>query len=122
MRAALSLACVVIASTLFAADGRRESKPDDRLLPQGENSPEFADTERGCQGARILDYLERHGDWGVIDPESLLERTRENQRQMLDRSLRAFAIGGSVWTSLGPRTAPVARPRSPFIRRRPARR
>lgn len=78
--------------------------PDDLILPHGANSPGFAKSEKGCRGARVLDYLERHGDWGYIDPDGLLERTRQmHWRLREDRErLRGFAIGGTVWTSMGP--------------------
>ncbi|HYI11952.1 MAG TPA: IPT/TIG domain-containing protein [Thermoanaerobaculia bacterium] len=69
-----------------------------------EDGPAFARTEEGCVGARVLDYLERHGDYGRIDPEVLLYVTRE-EHERLERERkgpRANAIGGTVWTSLGP--------------------
>lgn len=78
--------------------------PDDLVLPHGANSPGFAKSEKGCRGARVLDYLERHGDWGYIDPDGLLERTRQIHWELLEENalVRGLAIGGTVWTSIGP--------------------
>jgi photosystem II stability/assembly factor-like uncharacterized protein len=67
--------------------------------------PEFPVGENGCAGARVLEYLERHGDFGQIDPEALLYVTRlEHQARVEEKrqGLSGEAIGGNVWTSLGP--------------------
>jgi photosystem II stability/assembly factor-like uncharacterized protein len=67
--------------------------------------PAFPIGENGCAGARVLEHLERHGDYGVIDPEALLYVTRgEHERRMLERrqGLGADAIAGNVWSSIGP--------------------
>lgn len=67
--------------------------------------PEYPVGENGCAGARVLEHLERHGDFGQMDAEGLLYVTRlehearvEEQRQ----GLSSEAIGGNVWTSIGP--------------------
>src|SRR5688572_33394990 len=67
--------------------------------------PEFPAGENGCAGARVLEHLERHGDFGQIDPESLLYVTRlehESRVQEKHQGLSSEAINGNVWTSLGP--------------------
>ena len=111
----LFIVCVV-AGLASAAPGRRD-RADDRpgvhttaLAPDARNIADsddarFPDTEEGCAGARVIDYLERHGDYGRIDSEVLLEVTRENYRAR--RELRqwrpaASSIGGTNWTSMGP--------------------
>lgn len=67
-------------------------------------SPEMAGSEAGCLGQRMQDYLERHGDDGWIDPVVRLELARDFQRVMQRErgSIRPNAIGGTVWTSIGP--------------------
>ncbi len=67
-------------------------------------SPDDRDEESdGCPEGRISDYLRRHGDLGVIDPESLLDRTRAVHEELQQRHrLGSEAVNGSVWTSLGP--------------------
>src|SRR5438552_16694047 len=59
-----------------------------------------------CLEDRIKDYLYRHGDLGVIDPEILLYRTREfHDAFQRDRRLRALSgIAGTSWTNIGPTT------------------
>lgn len=67
--------------------------------------PEFPIGENGCAGARVLEHLERHGDFGQIDPEALLYVTRvEHERRMLEKrqGIGAEAIDGNVWSSIGP--------------------
>ncbi|MFL6247745.1 MAG: IPT/TIG domain-containing protein [Thermoanaerobaculia bacterium] len=67
--------------------------------------PEFPVGENGCAGARVLEHLERHGDFGQIDPEGLLYVSRvEHAARVEERrqGLSSEAIGGNVWTSLGP--------------------
>lgn len=71
------------------------------------NEETFAATEKGAAKARIKDYLERHGDHGKIDPALLLERTRTFKAELErverpGRAIRAQAIGGTVWTNIGP--------------------
>jgi len=100
MKHALAVAACLVFATVLLAQENDETHPADRQLPDGVNSPGFAKQEEGCLGGRILDYLERHGDWGVIHSDVLLERTRETQVRMLAEG--AEGIGGTVWTSLGP--------------------
>jgi photosystem II stability/assembly factor-like uncharacterized protein len=74
-------------------------------LLTAQTAPPVEDSERGCLEGRVLDYLQRHGDHGTIDPLVMLERSREIQHQMDFERLRnktSNSIGGSVWTSLGP--------------------
>jgi photosystem II stability/assembly factor-like uncharacterized protein len=75
------------------------------LLGSEAEPPEFRRGEKGCQGARVLEHLERHGDYGQIDPEALLYLTRvEHERRVVERrqGLSSEAIAGNVWTSIGP--------------------
>jgi hypothetical protein len=67
--------------------------------------PEFAVGENGCAGARVLEHLQRHGDFGQIDPEALLYLTRvEHERRVLEQrqGIGVEAIAGNVWSSIGP--------------------
>jgi photosystem II stability/assembly factor-like uncharacterized protein len=67
--------------------------------------PEFPVGENGCAGARVLEHLERHGDYGLIDPEALLYLTRvEHERRALEKrqGIGAEAVAGNVWSSIGP--------------------
>src|SRR5690349_12777093 len=82
----------------------KKPDPDARSL-QSSDDPGFAETEEGCAGARVLDYLRRHGNDGVIDAETLLELTRdEYERRKIERSqlIGSDSIGGTAWTNLGP--------------------
>src|SRR5712692_3775255 len=68
-----------------------------------ENDERFALSERGCLEGRIKDYLDRHGDNGVIDPEVLLYLNRETyETREREKRIHPLSIGGTVWTSLGP--------------------
>jgi hypothetical protein len=52
---------------------------------------------------RVKDYLERHGDFGRIDPEVLLYLNRQTYEMMeREKRIHPLSIGGTVWTSLGP--------------------
>jgi photosystem II stability/assembly factor-like uncharacterized protein len=75
-----------------------------RSHPAPAEAPEFQLNENGCLGGRVLDYLERHGDFGRIDPEALLYVTRiEHERRVFEgRAPAAEGISGSVWSSIGP--------------------
>jgi hypothetical protein len=57
---------VAVFAVLFAALGAAAAEPPPELPPQ------LPIGEDGCAGARVLDYLERHGDFAQIDPEALL--------------------------------------------------
>jgi IPT/TIG domain/PKD domain/FG-GAP-like repeat/FG-GAP repeat len=84
---------------MFAQERERPNPPVDA------NDARFAATEDGCPSGRIADYLRRHGDRGVIDPNVLLERTRAMQEELEHDRVPRFqteGIGGTVWTSLGP--------------------
>lgn len=68
--------------------------------------PEFPQGEDGCAGARVLEHLERHGDYGQMNPEGLLFVTRAEQQARIElkrQGLSGEAINGNVWKSLGPR-------------------
>jgi photosystem II stability/assembly factor-like uncharacterized protein len=82
------------------------TKPDPAAkLLTSSNDPGFAETEEGCAGGRVLDYLRRHGNDGMIDPDAMLELTRDDyERRRFERpsGVRADSIGGTVWTNLGP--------------------
>jgi photosystem II stability/assembly factor-like uncharacterized protein len=84
----------------------RDKTPDpDAKTLESSDDPGFAETEEGCAEARILDYLRRHGDGSAVDAESVLELTRDDydlRRRERSHRVGADAIGGSVWTSLGP--------------------
>jgi photosystem II stability/assembly factor-like uncharacterized protein len=88
------------------AVAERLPDPSSKLLPAGENDGNFAQTEEveTCFDDRVRDYLFRHGDGGVIDPFVRLELARGVQRELVTerRNARSDAIGGSVWTSIGP--------------------
>ncbi|HEY3057060.1 MAG TPA: PKD domain-containing protein [Thermoanaerobaculia bacterium] len=64
--------------------------------------PALHDTDEGCPEARIVEYLERHGDYGRIDPEIMLELTRQVKASREAARFAPSAIGGSVWRSIGP--------------------
>lgn len=64
--------------------------------------PEREETDEGCPEQRIHEYLERHGDYGRIDPGILLETTRQEQKSRQATRFRASAITGEVWRSIGP--------------------
>jgi len=64
--------------------------------------PELEQTDEGCPEQQITEYLERHGYYGRIDPELMLQRSREI-KEMLDRErFQAKSIGGDTWMSIGP--------------------
>src|SRR5712691_11675845 len=68
-----------------------------------ENDERFALSERGCLEGRVKDYLNRHGDNGVIDPEVLLYLNRQTyEERERERRIHSLSIGGTVWTSIGP--------------------
>jgi hypothetical protein len=74
-------------------------------LAAQQEPPEFPVSENGCAGARVLEHLERHGDYGQIDPEALLYVTRvEYERRALEKrqGIGAEAVAGNVWSSIGP--------------------
>lgn len=86
---------VAVFAVLFAALGAAAAEPP----------PELPIGEDGCAGARVLDYLERHGDFGQIDPEALLYLSRvEHERRVgaQRQGITADAVAGSVWSSIGP--------------------
>lgn len=67
--------------------------------------PSYPIGENGCAGGRVLEHLERHGDFGQMDAEGLLYVSRlEHEARVLAKrqGLSSEAIAGEVWTSLGP--------------------
>lgn len=105
----VAAAVLVVAAQSAAASGRpraqqkqAETAPTPTLI-RSANEEGFAETERGCAEGRVRDYLERHGDFGVIDADTLLEMTRQVQREREgEKFVRTTSIGGSVWSSIGP--------------------
>jgi hypothetical protein len=97
---------LVFAFSLFAERERPRVQEREAATPEAASNegPEFTPDETGCAGERVLDYLERHGDYGEIDPEVLLYVTREEHERLTreGRQLQADAVAGTVWTSLGP--------------------
>src|SRR5437870_3643377 len=109
---------VVFLTTILAAGSAAADHRDDADRPkhQGEtasaprgphpaaaNAPEFAATEEGCVEGRVQDYLRRHSDRGIIDPEVMLELSRNVQQTIeAERRIHLLSIGGTVWTSIGP--------------------
>ena len=98
-----TLLCTAFLAVSLAVSAQ-SVEPVDPLLGDV-NEPDYALTEKGCAGARVLDHLERHGDFGVIDAEALLYLTRiEQDRWLFDEGggkLRPNAIDGE-WQPLGP--------------------
>lgn len=89
-----SFVAFTVLSTTLVSEGALPAEP-----------PEFRVGENGCLGARVLDYLELHGDFSQIDPEALLYLTRvEHERRVLAQrqGIATNAIAGSVWSSIGP--------------------
>jgi photosystem II stability/assembly factor-like uncharacterized protein len=69
---------------------------------QAGETPVLHDSDEGCPEARVIEYLERHGDYGRIDPEVMLELTRQVKASREAARFAPSAIGGSVWRSIGP--------------------
>src|SRR5215208_6397466 len=59
-------------------------------------APEL-ELNEACPELRIADYIDRHGDFGRIDPETMLALSRG-----MKESRFASNIDGSVWKSIGP--------------------
>lgn len=118
VRSAAMVSLIAVAMSSPAAEHRRPG--DDRgravheregrdafateSLSGGEGDPRLKWDEEGCVDGRVLDYLQRHGDHGYIDPQWLLDTTRAMKNE-LDRERhgpRSLSIGGTVWTNIGP--------------------
>jgi photosystem II stability/assembly factor-like uncharacterized protein len=69
-------------------------------IPPAPSAPVVTVGEDGCLTGRADLEKRRRGDHGVINPDLLLERTREFQQQMIYNS--GTAIPGTNWVSLGP--------------------
>ncbi len=64
--------------------------------------PEIEQGDEGCPEQRIAEYLERHGDYGRIDPEIMLELSRRVKESLDAQRFLPKSIGGTVWKSIGP--------------------
>src|SRR5438128_723959 len=71
-------------------------------LVSAQTPPVVEDTDEGCPEARVVEYLERHGDFGKIDPEIMLELTRQVKASREAERFAPNAISGTVWQSIGP--------------------
>ncbi|HEX9161761.1 MAG TPA: IPT/TIG domain-containing protein [Thermoanaerobaculia bacterium] len=71
-------------------------------LLRAQTPPELIETDEGCPEQRVLDYLERHGDFGRIDPEVMLELSRDIKATLDAQRFNVQSINGSVWKSIGP--------------------
>lgn len=72
------------------------------LAGRAQTAPEREQTDEGCPEQRIADYLERHGDYGRIDPTVMLELSRQTKREIDARRLTPASINGNAWKSIGP--------------------
>ncbi len=72
------------------------------LPARAQTPPAAEDSDEGCPEQRIHEYIERHGDFGRIDPSLMLDLTRQVKREMDSRRFAPSAIGGSEWRSIGP--------------------
>lgn len=119
MRRHVSALCATAFLSFFATEtGAAEKEINRPAVPRagaaldvGDELPAHArrrkvHDENGCFGGRVLDYLERHGDMGQIDPEVRLYLAREiydeYKREREGRRLQTQGLSGSTWTSLGP--------------------
>ncbi|HSP15863.1 MAG TPA: PKD domain-containing protein [Thermoanaerobaculia bacterium] len=64
--------------------------------------PEAEELREACPEDHIAEYLERHGDYGKIDPEIMLELSRRVKASLDAQRFVASSIGGTVWKSIGP--------------------
>ena len=114
-----TIAVIPAQRTFYATLAVRASASRPRSTSRSRSRPSFRSAENGCAGARVLDHLERHGDYGRIDPEALLYVTRlEHERRLLE-SARGSAAKRSPATSgrrSDRRTARAAPSPSRFIR------
>lgn len=97
---------LVLAALLSASPAASAQSAEPTNAALGDvNAPEYSLSEKGCIGARVLDYLDRHGDYGVIDSEALLYLTTVEHerltRERRERSVGAQSIDGT-WRSIGP--------------------
>lgn len=98
----LSLPLTVLrAQEARSAEERANQRPGASRDPL--NDERFA-SEEGCFEPRVEDYRRRHGINGILDPEALLEATREyvSQTRTREGRLQPNGVTGSTWTSLGP--------------------
>ncbi|HEX7418541.1 MAG TPA: IPT/TIG domain-containing protein [Thermoanaerobaculia bacterium] len=72
------------------------------VLGHAQSAPEREETDEGCPDQRIHEYLERHGDFGRIDPNVMLKLTRQTKQALDSRRFSPLSIGGSTWQSIGP--------------------
>lgn len=72
------------------------------LAARAQKPPVAEETDEGCPEERIKDYLDRHGDSGRIDPQTMLELSRRVQRSLDESRFTPASINGSAWKSIGP--------------------
>ena len=72
------------------------------IAGHGQTAPVREETDEGCPEQRIVDYLERHGDYGRIDPAVMLELSRQTKQALDNRRFSPDSIGGNTWKSIGP--------------------
>jgi photosystem II stability/assembly factor-like uncharacterized protein len=72
------------------------------LFAQLPPAPELEELREACPEDHIAEYLERHGDYGKIDPEIMLELSRQVKASLDAQRFLPSAINGSVWKSIGP--------------------
>src|SRR6266852_7581128 len=100
-RSAVLLFSICIPSVVCLAQGVEERWPRDPSDDQAllDHHDECAD-----QDARLRDYLRRHGDLGVIDPERMRALVREEYERWRAEGgrLRPLSIGGTNWVNIGP--------------------
>ena len=64
--------------------------------------PVIEDWDEGCPEQHIAEYLERHGDYGRIDPEVMLELSRQVKASREAARFLPSSIVGTNWKSIGP--------------------
>src|SRR5205814_2377785 len=98
MQTHTSIRCAAIVAlllvTLSSPAAERRRGEGDRE-PARERDPRMNESEDGCLDGRVLDYLARHGDNGIIDPQLLLDTTREmkNELERERRGPKTLSIG-----------------------------
>ena len=72
------------------------------VFGHGQTAPVREATDEGCPDQRIHEYLERHGDYGRIDPTVMLGLARQMKQALDVRRFSPASIGGNTWQSIGP--------------------
>lgn len=102
MRTIAALAAMFVFSTFVLASERRATGHARVAIDSAAEAPEKEETDEGCPELRIIDYLDRHGDYGRIDPDAMLELSREVKASLERGRVQATGIIGSNWRSIGP--------------------